>query len=332
MTTSLKRVNLKLLSNANAFDGAVLSYVSANDSVEYVSGGGSVGVVQANLDSFATYANTTLAKSNSSSFWVYYDNETALDAAYIHGAFAHVHGTGKAYFGHAGNWVQLRDETDALATTANLDSFASYANTAIAGAGGSVKVENASGVIDTAVASLIFSGGLNATPTGSNSKIVTVSATSVDLAYQFASQLFIADGTANTFTMTRSVSNATNMFVAIDGLLQTPNDDYFTSATTLTIGNTAPIIANTEIEARYLITSTSTSNLTNDSYTADGTANTFTMTETPSSASAIMVTVGGILQTPANNYVTSGTTLTLNNTAPIVANTKVEVRHLPSVS
>jgi len=296
MTTSLKRVNLKLLSNANAFDGAVLSYVSANDSVEYVSGGGNSGLIQSNLDSFASYANSSFAL------------DTNL------------------------NTVQSNLTTGVNYVSGNLDSFASYANSAIASAGGSVKVENASGVINSAVASLIFSGGLNATPTSGNSQIVTVSATSVSLAYQFASQLFTADGSSNTFTMSRSVANATNMFVAIDGLLQSPNDDYFTSATTLTIGNTAPIVANTEIEARYLITSTSTSNLTNDSYTADGTANTFTMTETPSSASAIMVTVGGILQTPANNYVTSGTTLTLSNTAPIVANTKVEVRHLPSVS
>jgi hypothetical protein len=134
--------------------------------------------------------------------------------------------------------------------------------------------------------------------------------------------------------MSRSVSNATNMFVAIDGLLQTPEDDYFVSGSTLTIANVSPIVANTEIEARYVLTSTSTSNLVNDVFTASGSANTFTLTQTPTSASSIMVVVGGVLQSPgapANNYSVASTTLTLNNTSPIEASTVVSVRHLPAV-
>ena len=144
----------------------------------------------------------------------------------------------------------------------------------------------------------------------------------------------VASGSANTFVMSRTVSNATNMFVAIDGLLQTPEDDYFVSGSTLTIANVFPIVANTEIEARYVLTETSTSNLVNDIYTATGSANTFTLTQTPGSSSSIMVVVGGILQSPgapSNNYSVASTTLTLNNTAPILNNTVVSVRHLPAV-
>ena len=144
----------------------------------------------------------------------------------------------------------------------------------------------------------------------------------------------VASGSANTFTMSRTVSNATNMFVAIDGLLQTPEDDYFVSGSTLTIANVVPIVANTEVEARYILTETSTSNLLNDVYTASGAANTFTLTQTPVSSSSIMVVVGGILQSPgapSNNYSVASTTLTLNNTAPIANNTVVSVRHLPAV-
>ena len=119
------------------------------------------------------------------------------------------------------------------------------------------------------------------------------------------------------------------MFVTIDGLLQTPEDDYFVSGSTLTIANTTPIVANAEIEARYILSSTSTSNLRNDVFTATGSANTFT------DSSSIMVVVGGVLQSPAapsNNYIVSGTTLTLNNTAIVTNGTIVSVRHLPATS
>ena len=48
-----------------------------------------------------------------------YGTEGALpSASTYHGMFAHVHGTGKGYFAHAGNWIKLLDETNS--TTSNL--------------------------------------------------------------------------------------------------------------------------------------------------------------------------------------------------------------------
>ena len=48
-----------------------------------------------------------------------YATEGALpSASTYHGMFAHVHGTGKGYFAHGGNWIKLLDETSS--TTANL--------------------------------------------------------------------------------------------------------------------------------------------------------------------------------------------------------------------
>ena len=42
-----------------------------------------------------------------------YDSEGGLpSAATYHGMFAHVHGTGKGYYAHAGNWVKLADYAD----------------------------------------------------------------------------------------------------------------------------------------------------------------------------------------------------------------------------
>lgn len=48
-----------------------------------------------------------------------YSQESDLpSASTYHGMFAHVHGTGKGYFGHGGNWIKLIDETSS--TTDNL--------------------------------------------------------------------------------------------------------------------------------------------------------------------------------------------------------------------
>ena len=55
-----------------------------------------------------------------------YANLAALpSASTYHGMFAHVHGQGKAYYAHAGNWVQLADKLetlDSFYTTALIDS------------------------------------------------------------------------------------------------------------------------------------------------------------------------------------------------------------------
>ena len=318
---TIDKLNPKLLKTTGASDGDALVYVSANSQIEF----GSVAVDTSSLstsidtvqDNVATNATSiTNNKTISDTFGTYANTTFATDTNL--------------------NVVQDNVATNATTITANksiLDTFGTYANTTFGGGGGAVKVENAAGVIDGAIANIVFGAGLAATPTGS-ANTVTVSVTSPQFAYSYSSQVMVASGSANTFTMSRTVSNATNMFVAIDGLLQTPEDDYFVSGSTLTIANVVPIVANTEVEARYILTETSTSNLLNDVYTASGAANTFTLTQTPVSSSSIMVVVGGILQSPgapSNNYSVASTTLTLNNTAPIANNTVVSVRHLPAV-
>ena len=86
-----------------------------------------------------------------------YSNEGDLPSAgTYHGMFAHVHGTGKGYFAHAGNWIKLLDESSS--TTANLSEDASNqyftnsrARSAItvtdASGDGSITYDNTSGVI-----------------------------------------------------------------------------------------------------------------------------------------------------------------------------------------
>ena len=66
-----------------------------------------------------TLGSETLATTGKILFGNVYSSEGDLpDASTYHGMFAHVHGTGKGYFAHAGAWHKLLDETSS--TTSNL--------------------------------------------------------------------------------------------------------------------------------------------------------------------------------------------------------------------
>jgi len=51
---------------------------------------------------------------------VYANTGDLPNASSYHGMFAHVHGTGKAYYAHAGNWIELANNTDLLTSTDDL--------------------------------------------------------------------------------------------------------------------------------------------------------------------------------------------------------------------
>ena len=59
--------------------------------------------------------------------------------------------------------------------------------------------------------------------------------------------------TTNTFTLTKTVSDANNIIVSLDGIVQNPNDDYVVSGTTLTFNNTAPLPTGREVEVRHIV-------------------------------------------------------------------------------
>ena len=65
-----------------------------------------------------------------------------------------------------------------------------------------------------------------------------------------------------------------------------------------------------------------------DSFTGDGSATTFTLSETPYSASALLVSIDGVVQKPGSgaNYTVSGSTLTFTS-APATSQ-EIEARHL----
>ncbi len=57
-------------------------------------------------------------------------------------------------------------------------------------------------------------------------------------------------------------------------------------------------------------------------------SNTFTLSQSVADANAILVTLSGVVQVPIDAYIVSSTTLTLNNTSPLISNLRLEVRYL----
>ena len=105
-----------LAGNTSLFDGVFASLTSKPTTL---SGYGITdGYTNANAVS-AVVASDLDMGGNKVLFANMYSNEGSLpNATTYHGMFAHVHGTGKGYFAHAGNWIKLIDETSS--TTANL--------------------------------------------------------------------------------------------------------------------------------------------------------------------------------------------------------------------
>ena len=53
-----------------------------------------------------------------------------------------------------------------------------------------------------------------------------------------------------------------------------------------------------------------------DTFTGDGTTTAFTMTQTETDPTAIIVTIGGVYQLPTTHYTVSGTTITFTSAPP----------------
>jgi hypothetical protein len=145
----------------------------------------------------------------------------------------------------------------------------------------------------------------------------------------FAVNTFTGDGSTTTFTLSQAVPGANEAMVevVVENVQQNPIDAYTIGGATNTslIFSEAPasgaaIYVIHKGESTYnlqpstgSVTSTSLDpvlrNFTVDTFTGNGSATTYTLTDTPYSANSIIVTVDGILQTATTNYTVSGTTL-----------------------
>lgn len=132
-----------------------------------------------------------------------------------------------------------------------------------------------------------------------------------------------ATGDGSTTTTTISAGRSVNdVIVTVNGLLFVPTTDYTISGTTLTFA-AAPGAGN-EISIRYLPLSGSAT-YTNTTAVGDGSTVAVTIAAGRTAADLI-VTVNGVLMTPADDYSVSGTTLTFV-TAP-AASAEISIRLL----
>ena len=210
--------------NEGVSDQHVLTYVAANNSVEFkelnlsISG---TGTVSSNADSVNT--------STASDIDTVQDNVattlTSLDAA----------------------------NTSIDTVEANLATFAAYANTNYAS-----DAANSFATITVGEANVVASGTSNTLVfTSGNGISVTANAASQSITFDVnignvASEYYVLDGTANTVTLSKDYRPANTLYVTVGGLVQEPGINYITDSTTLTLINTYPILNGTDVEVRYL--------------------------------------------------------------------------------
>lgn len=157
---------------------------------------------------------------------------------------------------------------------------------------------------------------------------------------------FTGDGSTTTFTLSRTVDSPTDVEVFVENVQQEPLVAYTITGTSLifTEAPKAPFTSTTNIYVVYrafnsnitvtlpdgVVTSSKLATnirlFTVDNFTANGSATSFALSDTPASANTLIVAVNGVLQTTPNNFTVSGSTLTFTS-AP-AANANVTIRHL----
>jgi hypothetical protein len=144
---------------------------------------------------------------------------------------------------------------------------------------------------------------------------------------QLDAERFNGDSANTVFTLTRQVVSPTDIDVFVSNVRQEPTVAYVVDGYTLTFTGAPPTGTN-NIYVIYRGSGTFTyafvpdgsityeklaqniRQFTVDTYTANGSGQTFVLSETPASANTLVVSIDGVLQVAPDNYSVSGTTLT----------------------
>jgi hypothetical protein len=280
---AINKLNIGLISNTasdgneGVTDQHVLTYVAANNSVEFkelsltVAG---VGTVSSNADAVNTQLTANIDTVQ--------DNVTSTIS------------------------LLSSSNTNIDTVQANLDTFAAYANTNYAADAANsfstITVGDANVVAATATDNVIFATGNGISIlANADAQSLTFSMYAGDI----KSDYFTLDGTSNTVTLSTDNRPEYTLYVTVGGLIQEPGINYVVSSTTLTLNNTYPILNGTDVEVRYLpytgeiatVAAGSSSNFqgTSFGYTMgqhDGTASTDVITKTSFTSDSPSVDVG----------------------------------------
>lgn len=146
--------------------------------------------------------------------WEVYDAEANLPSATTkHGMFAHVHGTGSAYYAHSGAWKKILDTTTAASTYATISNLALKASLSSPVFTGTVDFSGATVTGISALPAQLNNSGKYLTTDGTSASWATLNLTSY------------ATKSSPTFTGTVDFSGAT-----VTGLSTTIADNSITSA------------------------------------------------------------------------------------------------------
>lgn len=269
---------------------------------------------------------------------IYYSNvfsqESDLPSATTyHGMFAHVHGTGYAYYAHAGAWVKLAKHSE-LVDAANDSTITITAGTGLSG-GGTFTTDQATdssvtvNLDNTAVTPGTY-GDANNTPqiTVDQQGRIT-SATTVTTAgsgsggggaeLSIERNVFTATANQTAFTISSDITASSNTQVYIDGVYQAKSN-YTTSGSIVTFSTGVPL--GSEVEVVHFIAVYS--KIYTDTFTGDGSTVAYTTSKDVSDENETQVYIDGVYQSK-DNYTTSGTTITFSTAPP--NGTAIEVVH-----
>jgi hypothetical protein len=268
---------------------------------------------------------------------IYYSNvfsqESDLPSATTyHGMFAHVHGTGYAYYAHAGAWVKLARH-DELVAAANDATITLTAGTGLSG-GGDFTTDQATNetitvnLADTTVTPGTYGDADNTPQITIDQQGRITSATTVATAgaggggggeLLIERDVFTATANQTAFTISSAITASSNTQVYIDGVYQA-KDNYTTSGSTITFSTGVPL--GVEVEVVHFISVLS--KVYTDTFTGDASTVDFTASKDVTDENVTQVYIDGVYQSK-DNYTTSGTTITFSTAPP--SGSAIEVVH-----
>ena len=271
---------------------------------------------------------------------VYYGNvfsqESDLPSATTyHGMFAHVHGTGYAYYSHAGAWVKLAKLTDINDSTLTVT-----AGTGLSGGGTFTTNQSSDSAVtvnldDTAVTPGTY-GDANNTPqitidqqgriTSATTVTTAGSGSGGGAAGELSIERDVITATSNqtVFTISSDITSSSNTQVYIDGVYQAKSN-YTTSGSTITFSTGVP--AGAEVEVVHFISVLS--KVYTDTFTGDASTVDFTASKDVTDENVTQVYIDGVYQSK-DNYTTSGTTITFSTAPP--SGSAIEVVHFTAAT
>ena len=241
---------------------------------------------------------------------IYYSNvfsqESDLPSATTyHGMFAHVHGTGYAYYAHAGAWVKLAKHSELAAAAANDSTITITAGTGLSG-GGTFTTDQAT---DSSVTVNLDNTAVSPGSYGNSSNIPTIT---------------IDQQGRITGASQSAVNIPAGTYVGIAG-------NEVSGTVTLQGGGDTTV---TQINKTITISSASSGggggelSIERDVFTATANQAAFAITSAITSGSNTQVYIDGVYQAKSN-YTTNGNVITFSTGVPLGA--EVEVVHFISV-